>query len=272
MRQTQQENSTITNIHRISHSFPPDYQLNNKYFAKVHSIFQKVDIKVDVQKIYYRPIYSLQELEEVKRLHREWFPPDYPDEFYTELFRSQFYRSLLAVYDVQYKNKKINIILGLLTYEYKNLDYSHVRFSFSDLCHDKSCLYILTFGVINEVRNKGIASCLIRELLKIAKKDPLIKYISLDVVWYNEQARRCYEKNGFIFLETQKNYYEIFGKEYDACVYCYYLNGAKRPRKTKEVVGNIFNGFQRFVTCNKVCKKKSKRKDSDDNQEEKNQI
>jgi len=239
-----------TEIQRISHSFPPDYHENNQYLAHVHTVFQDLKLDIDPKKVHYRPIKNSSELRELKLLHKEWFPPEYPQMFFDELFKNKIYKAILAVYDVEYKKQKTSVILGCITYEQKEANYDFVNFSLSDLFADKLSFYMLTFGVINEVRNKGIGSALIKKLIQTASENRLVKCISLDVVHYNDQGIRCYERNGFTYVMTQKNYYDIFGKEYDAYVYCYYLNGGRKPIK--------FRHF--FKSCQRCLKREKKSK------------
>lgn len=248
-----------TEIRRISHSFPPDYQENNKYLAHVHTVFQDLKLDIDSKKVHYRPIKNSSELRELKLLHKEWFPPDYPAEFFDELFKNKIYKAILAVYDVEYKKQKTSVILGCITYEQKEVSYDFINLSLSDLCHDKLGFYMLTFGVINEVRSKGIGSALIRHLIDTARENHLVKCVYLDVVDYNDQGIRCYEKNGFTYVMRQSNYYDIFGKEYDALVYCYYLNGGRKPIKFRDLIqscGNTFP-FRLFKSC-KMCMRREK--------------
>lgn len=256
-------------LYRLSHSFPPNYKNNNKYLAKVHSLVKKLPPDFDPSQVYYRPVQDLDELQEVKLLHKEWFPPNYPEEFYQQLLINKYYRSILALYDIENKNQKITLVLGCITYEYKEVDYDIVNFSISDWFMEKRAIYILTFGVINEVRNKGIGSDLLRQLIKVGEEDPLVKCVYLDVVAYNDIGVKCYQKNGFSYVCTQKNHYEIFGEEYDALVFSYYINGARKPRSVGEIVLDCLTigwlpcrGVNGIKRCMKRRKKNNKDKEA----------
>ena len=245
---------------RLSHSFPPDYEFNNKYLAQVHSTLKEHSIDIDVKRIYYRPVQNEKELEEMKLLHREWFPPNYPDEFYQEVLKNRVYRSLLAVYDLKGRYNKKTLILGCITYEFKPVNYDIVNFSLSDLFVDRYSIYILTFGVINEVRNKGVGSLLLKQLIQIGREYSVIKCIGLDVVSYNDQAIKCYEKNGFIKVKTKKDYYEIFEKNYDAIVFCYYINGGRAPKQIKQMLLTSVSSLR--LPCD-FCKKRNRKLDEE---------
>jgi len=240
-------------IQRLSHSFPPDYEHNCKYLANVHHIIGNTKLNIDSKRIYYRPIKNAFELKEVKLLHKEWFPPDYPDAFFNAVLNHNTYRSILALYDISYKNKKTTIILGCLLYELKELEFEYVRHSIADWFQDRMSLYILTFGVINEARNKGVGRGLLQKLIQIANQNSNVACIYLDVVVYNDQGINCYEKNGFQLVARKKNYYDIFDKEYDAFMYYYYVNGAKPPLHLKE---KLFGCLQRLSPSHPCRKRK----------------
>lgn len=223
-------------IDRLSHSFPPGYAENNKYLAKVHTLFPMMDEPFCEENVYYRAINNENELDEVKLLHKEWFPPQYPDDFYRALLRNNVYKSLLCLYDASIKGQKHTLILGCITYEYREVDYDILKFSLTDLFSEKRCVYILTFGVINEVRKKGIGSKLLKRVITETSKDYSVKYIYLDVVEYNDQGIRCYENNGFVRAYTKNNHYNIFDKEYNAHVYCYFTNDGEMAKSLVEML------------------------------------
>lgn len=227
---------TRIKIDRLSHSFPPGYSENNKYLARVHMLFEEMDESFDETKVYYRPISGQSELEEVRLLHKEWFPPQYPDDFYQALLRNKTYKALLCLYDAIISKQKHTLILGCITYEYRQADYEILRFSLSDFFSDKLSVYILTFGVINEVRKKGIGTKLLKTLISEVSKDYNVKYVYLDVVEYNDQGIRCYENNGFLRVFTKREHYDIFDKQYDAHVYCYYTNDGERAKTLVETL------------------------------------
>ena len=223
---------------RLSHSYPPNYSDNNKYLAQVHDILEKFQIEIDPKNIYYREMKFKEELEEVKLLHKEWFPLEYHDSFFDALLQNIGNKSILALHNFEHQGQTYSVILGCIAYEYRCLDYDVARFSLSDLCIDKSGIYILTFGVINEARKLGVGTVLINKLVDLAKEDYETKYIYLDVVSYNDLGIKCYERNGFVRVCNKKNYYKIFGTKYDAIVYSRYVNDCRKPLTAKEILCN----------------------------------
>lgn len=80
-----------------------------------------------------------------------------------------------------------------------------------------SC-YIMTIGVIDECRKLGLGSLLINLTFEILRdKYPLVQFLYLHVVDYNEAAIRFYiNKNGFINFKREKDHYIILDEEHDA--------------------------------------------------------
>jgi len=243
---------------RISHSFPPNYSKNNEYQAQVHSIIEKFNLKIQPEDISFRPIQTSEEIEELKLLHKEWFPVDYQHRFFDNVQANKLVKSIAAVYDFTYDDEVYPLILGCIVYEYRFLDHDLTQFSFSDLCGDSYGIYILTFGVINELRSQGLGSILLNKVLNLAKSDKTIKYVYLDVIAYNNPGVRCYERNGFVKVYCKRKHYKLFGERYDALVYCWYINGGKKPKNIKELLtscvtccgipGKVFSSAKNKIT------------------------
>jgi len=163
-------------------------------------------------------------MDEIKALHKEWFPIEYSKEFYESIKKGKTL-CLVAVYETEIKHDKHTLILGLITYEIRDINYKLLRFSFEDFYTSKKAIYILTLGVSNEVRKLGLASKLLEKLYDIAKEDYRVKYIYLHVVDYNDTAIKFYERNNFQKVMTKYHHYNIYGKLYGGYVYCFYTNG-----------------------------------------------
>jgi ribosomal protein S18 acetylase RimI-like enzyme len=161
-----------------------------------------------VSKLRFKFTIDPSELEEIRNLHNEWFPVDYSEEFYSSLIDSPDVVSVVAQID--------NQIVGLATVGIRN----SVRFyngaeslaytlglPNNDASH---VAYILTLGVIDELRRHGVASILISEAVKeVRKRNPCCMVISLHVIDYNHAAMRFYEKNGFKKLKIEENFYKL---------------------------------------------------------------
>lgn len=55
----------------------------------------------------------------------------------------------------------------------------------------------MTLGVIDEMRSKGLANQLLKEVLLYASNRPTIGLVHLDVVAYNKRAINFYRKSNF---------------------------------------------------------------------------
>ena len=66
--------------------------------------------------------------------------------------------------------------------------------------------HILNLAVHPEYRGRGIASRMIQEILETLRADNC-RSVFLEVRVSNEEARKMYEKFGFVLLGTRKNYY-----------------------------------------------------------------
>ncbi|CEL92276.1 unnamed protein product [Vitrella brassicaformis CCMP3155] len=90
--------------------------------------------------------------------------------------------------------------------------------------------YILTLGVADEFRRRGLARELIlRTLQHYRQSEPAIKAIYLHVVTYNKAAIRLYESLQFQQLKHIPEFYQLLGKMYDSYLYACYINGGMPP-------------------------------------------
>lgn len=185
------------------------------------------------------------DLPEVKRLCREWFPIEYPDAWYTDITSTQKFYSVAAVYRGQ--------IVGLVVAEIK--DVASLAKEDSELLSPTfgkaaKIGYILSLGVVKELRKQGIASFLLENLIahltsgdnyqdvkgNLDQKPfgtsltmTFISGVYLHVLTTNNAAITFYEHRGFrphLFLPY---YYAIGGRRRDGFTYVLYLNGGHPP-------------------------------------------
>ena len=187
----------------------------------------KLDLPYNPKYIYYKPLEYEWEVKQLTILFKQWFPLEYPQEFYDSLLDGKSYFTLLSVYEDTYP-----IILGCLIYEVKPLDYSLTTLPLASINKENRCVYIMALGVVEEARKQGIGTSLLQKAFDYVKKDSNVKCIYLDMIVYNKTAIRCYEKNGFVCVTTRKGYYEISKDEiHDSLVYCFYIHGGQKPQK-----------------------------------------
>ena len=230
---------------RLSHAYPPETKTNNTYIAKVHNILPKMTSEIRLEDIKFRSIKYDWEIDEIRALHKEWFPIDYSKEFF-ESIKTNKTKCLIAIYEAEIKYEKHTLILGVITYDIRKINYKLINFSCKDIFQSKLSIYILTLGAINEIRKIGLATKLIDKLIDLTKQYHKIKYIYLHVIEYNDHAIRFYEKNNFKRVETKYNHYFIGGKIYNGYAYAYYTNGGRYTEVLKDLK-SIFSNFLIYI-------------------------
>ena len=96
-------------------------------------------------------------MEEIKNLHKEWFPIDYDDNYFKKIFVNKYntYFSIGAFYTLE-NNKEI--IIGLAFCEYRGVTDYFIKHTVSALCRLLNLVlapqcakahYILPFGLFS---------------------------------------------------------------------------------------------------------------------------
>ena len=225
-----------------SESFPlneKNERQKMKPIAECHKLLKGVTI--DPNRIVYKPL-TPENLEEVKKLHVEWFPVKYDEEIFNQsiLYNQGRYFTVAAFYYIQTgENEYKEIILGLIIcqwvyvdeYFFKmtteetakkisdNLNYEEeVKLLFS---RDKYyyCAYIMSLGVIDECRKMGIGTNMLRSIFNYAIYSDICVGVYLNVISSNASGKKFYEKNGFVMVNNLKDFYDIEGKKYESDVY-----------------------------------------------------
>eukprot|EP00825_Cyclidium_porcatum_P029961 TRINITY_DN31863_c0_g1_i3.p1 TRINITY_DN31863_c0_g1~~TRINITY_DN31863_c0_g1_i3.p1 ORF type:complete len:254 (+),score=35.68 TRINITY_DN31863_c0_g1_i3:86-847(+) len=230
-------------IQPLSESYPPNSKSNCSYFASIHQILKECDIKfINKNDISVRHYVQAEDIEQLKLLHKEWFPINYDNAFFNSLLAGAVYSVIVELYIPKY-NKKF--IVGFASYNYKEVNHKYQRLFLRNLLAEEMSVYILTIGVINEFRKFGIGTQIINELKIIAQNNKNIKYIYLHMVTYNKAGTKFYQKNGFQVLEEKVGYYNIENQLYNAYVFCCYINKGEKPRTWREI-------FHSYQTCLKI--------------------
>ena len=237
MPKNKYKNSNNNNTHQIfSEAFPPKKNGERKKlysFSSYHDIL--VGEEINTKEITYKPL-NKSHKEETKKLHKEWFPVEYDDDYFENIFENK-YGNFFTI-GAFYKIKDQEIILGLALCQYreisdyfishtspqtieeicKNIDFNEEVQSYLR-CEDYQCAYIMTIGVLDECRKLHIGSELIKKIINKVLWDNICVGIYLDVINYNNSAIKFYERNGFQKVSTIKNYYELKGTYYDSEVF-----------------------------------------------------
>ena len=224
----------------FSEAFPPDEkgERNNLLsYSSYHNIINGQ--KIYKEKIIYKPL-SKDSFQDVKNLHKEWFPIDYDDDFFSNVLNNNGgkYFTIGAFYNIKTDNKDKEVILGLAFCEFeyvmdqlnkfindKILDEINGNISICDelksymKCQFDKYIYIMTIGVMDEFRQMNIGSNLLKYIYNIALKIDRCIAIYLHVISYNETAIKFYQKNKYKNVAKIDNYYNFEDKNYDAFVF-----------------------------------------------------
>jgi ribosomal protein S18 acetylase RimI-like enzyme len=210
-----------------SGSFPPNM------VSEIHSeshMWIRDHLEILKQKdldIKYRELNS-HEIPELKALQMELFPIQYSDSLYESINQSIF--SIGAfLYNKYYEEGAVPLLVGVILFRITpNANNDYLRWSY--MFSTTYSAYIVTIGVIEELRGRGIAKTLITMCKQICREyTPLPLYISLHVAEYNEEAIPFYEKLNFEMAEHLDSHYFIDGSYYGAFLYIYFFPEAKRP-------------------------------------------
>lgn len=164
------------------------------------------------------------DIHEVKRLCHDWFPIEYPENWYKDITMNPKFFSLAAVSGSK--------IIGMIVSEVKsrglcNSEDSSILASY----FPKTTLvaYILSLAVVKEYRRRGIGSLLLRHLLTYLTSDEMnrCKAVYLHVLTSNSSAIEFYEMLNFQVHCYLPMYYSIKGNQYDAYSFVLYINGGQ---------------------------------------------
>ncbi|KAL9249105.1 Histone acetyltransferase MCC1-like protein [Drosera capensis] len=179
--------------------------------------------------ITFRPIRP-SDLEVLEELHRDLFPIGYEPEFFHNVVNGNDIVSW-GVVDHSRPNYLGDQLIGFVTAKIFLAKESEI----SDLIRcdsssvDQTLVYILTLGVVGSYRKLGIASALIKEVIKYASSIPTCRAVYLHVISYNAPAIHLYRKMSFTCVRCLYGFYLISGQQYDSYLFVYYVNGGKSP-------------------------------------------
>lgn len=217
--------------------------------AKVHRRLSPEQLqRLSVSDLCYRPLQS-SDMDEMIALHQEWFPVSYDKDFYNMSVSGSLYSLVAVVPPENADSTEEENILGMITIstycEHHKEAISHVlgadceqscRQSRADGAEEGrasgSLAYILTLGIAENFRRRGLAKELIqRSVAHVEKNLPMVQAVFLHVVTYNTAAIQLYESSQFLRIEYFPHFYFLHGKHYDSYLYAQYLHGARPPWK-----------------------------------------
>lgn len=179
--------------------------------------------------LLYRPIRP-SDLQILQNIHSDLFPIRYEAEFFHNVVTGHDIVSWGAV-DRSRPSPQCDELVGFITVKTvlaKDSEISDlVRGDSSTL--DRTLIYILTLGVVESYRNHGIASALIKEVIKYASTISTCRAVYLHVISYNTPAIHLYKKMSFKCVRRLYSFYLINGRHYDSYLFVYYVNGGRSP-------------------------------------------
>ncbi|KAK6936530.1 GNAT domain [Dillenia turbinata] len=196
-----------------------------------------VDLKASFHStISYRPIRP-SDLEILEKIHGDIFPIRYESEFFLNVVNGYDIVSWGAV-DLSRPDDQRDELIGFVTARIILARDSEIAdFIRPDSSEsDQTLVYILTLGVIETYRNLGIASSLIREVIKYARSISSCRAVYLHVISYNNAAICLYEKMSFKCIRKLHDFYYINGQHYDSFLFVYFINGGRSPCSPLELV------------------------------------
>ncbi|CAK9067203.1 N-alpha-acetyltransferase 60 (Histone acetyltransferase type B protein 4) (HAT4) (N-acetyltransferase 15) (N-alpha-acetyltransferase F) (NatF) [Durusdinium trenchii] len=203
--------------------------------AHVHRLSPPQRAAVSAQTVHFRALRAEEmDIEEMMALHEEWFPLSYDQDFYEKSVGGEFF-SLVATWKTDQKRSEENI-LGMITIstgcEHHWDAIGHVLgVECETACQSAEetkhgvLAYILTLGVAEHFRRRGLAQELLRRSVEHVQEQLLeVQAIFLHVATYNKAAVQLYESLNFFRLEHFPAFYQIHGKYYDSYLYVLYLH------------------------------------------------
>jgi len=183
------------------------------------------------------------DIEELKYLHGKWFPVDYPNSWFVDITTpSERYVTYAAV--------KHDCIIGVIVAEMrqsKNCSVDEISLLDRAQLQNAYLTYIMTLGVREEYRRKGVASVLVTELITLLNKMNQVKGVYLHVLASNKHAIQFYERLGFGCCEFIPHYYSIMGHFQNAYCYIYYVNDGQPPPSPFQVILSSVSGMFSFI-------------------------
>ena len=195
-------------------------------YSEVHELLSDVKSDITISDITFR-LLDKTDIPELSNLHKEWFPVDYEDQFYHTATTDPNNVSLGAFYNKKGCKKGallVGAILAKLQYDDSVSDLVNRRGWCYKLARALNCcreqdiiLYVMTFGVVDELRRIGIGSELIKRCVEAGKKRvPYCNGLSLHVIEHNRSGISFYKRQGYRQLKYHTNFYQVKGKGYGA--------------------------------------------------------
>ncbi|XP_010908486.2 histone acetyltransferase MCC1 [Elaeis guineensis] len=202
--------------------------------------------------IIYRPIRP-SDLEILEQIHAALFPIRYEREFFLDVVNGHGIVSWVAV-DISRLDGQNDELIGFVTTRIIPVTESEIEdlLRYDASRKDQILVYILTLGVVECYRNLGIATSLVREVIKYASSMPNCRAVYLHVIAYNQPAISFYKKMLFKLVRRLPNFYYVQGQHYDSYLFVFYVHGGRytcSPQEIMSAVAAYFRGLFRMLSA-----------------------
>lgn len=184
---------------------------------------------------------------EVKSLCCDWFPIEYPDQWYDDIVVENKYFSLAAC------EKNTQRIVGLLVADifcFGQCNKEDQLILHKSFPYTTPVCYILILGVVKEYRRQGLAGILLQNLINSLNKRGTCKAIYLHVLFSNRQAIQFYQSKQFQYRAHLPHYYCIKGENLDGYSFALYINGGHPPFTLSE----FLTSWWKYLTETNPCR------------------
>ncbi|KAH0460785.1 hypothetical protein IEQ34_008360 [Dendrobium chrysotoxum] len=197
--------------------------------------------------IMYRPIRPA-DLQVLEQIHASLFPIRYEREFFLKVVNGQGIVSWGAV-DISRPDGHVDELIGFVTTRTIAVKESEITdlIGYDTSRKDQTLVYILTLGVVEQYRNLGTASSLVREVIKYASSVTSCRAVYLHVIAYNQPAIHFYQKMQFRLVRRLSNFYYINEQHYDSFLFMYYINGGRSPCSPMDVLAAFVAYFMSLL-------------------------
>lgn len=177
------------------------------------------------------------DLEVLEKIHNDLFPVSYESEFFHNIANGNGIVSWGAV-DRSRPNNQSDELIGFVTTRILLAKDSEIEdlFRSDSSDSDQTLVYILTLGVVESYRNLGVATSLIRKVIKYASRIPTCQALYLHVLYYNNSAIHLYQKMSFQCVRRLSDFYFINGQHYDSFLFVYFMKGGRYACSPLELV------------------------------------
>lgn len=260
----------MASVPSTSSAYPSD-ESRPPLSADIHRLLSRRQVEnFNISQLRFRTSANVSDLDEIRHLHAEWFPVYYKDDFYASL--TDFPNSDVLVVLASIEGCD-NGIVGMITIAVRRKER---RFNpsgdlgrllkFSE--EEEITAYILTLGVVDELRQKGVAQLLLeRGIREIGKNDPQCRVVYLHVIEYNKPAFRLYRKAGFIEYTTYPEFYFIESIPYHGTLFYRLLESNRESSASSalSLIGKwIYAKLREFVYILKPSRKRARLEYADD--------